>query len=162
MNLNQMLEQTQTTLASIEKSGSKDSAEMEQKQKRLRNLEDSIKVQLNRLNRQIDYIKLNVECAKIKKVLDEQEDELGDEQIGKLKRKMSEASKQMEKLLTFMKDANKRVMKQQSDSTNTGLGNDIEMIYFLTVIITIRIFYIENKKKSFEKIRDKILIYLNI
>ena len=124
-HLNEMLEQTLATLESLKQEKNTATQEdIEAKHTRLKNLEENIKVQLTRLNRQIDYINFSLDIAKIKKMLlkteavDEagnmnNESDLETEQIERLRKKLADLNKKVDHLLTLMKDANRRFQKQQ-------------------------------------------------
>ena len=124
-HLNEMLEQTLATLESLkQEKNTANQEDIEAKHTRLKNLEENIKVQLTRLNRQIDYINFSLDIAKIKKMLlkteaiDEagnmnNESDLETEQVERLKKKLADLNKKVDHLLTLMKDANRRFQKQQ-------------------------------------------------
>lgn len=89
-----------------------DDKEAEAKRAKIKNLQENIKLQLSRLNRQIEYVKLNIEIQKLSKCFDlEQDKEVKD----KLRRKLSDLSKQNENLLSMMKEANRKFLKQHQE-----------------------------------------------
>jgi hypothetical protein len=120
-NLNEMFEKTRQTLKKLE-SGGRDSddydetdskVELEQKQSRIRTVHENIKQQLTRLNRQIDYVKCNLEIAKLNKILEDEDKSKNDEEFSRFKKRLVDLTNQNEDLLTFMKDANRQFIKQQ-------------------------------------------------
>jgi len=67
-SLNTMLYQTLRTLENIQ-INTKNKQDLNCRKIRLKNLEENIKVQLTRLNRQIDFINFNVEISKLKAII---------------------------------------------------------------------------------------------
>lgn len=136
-NLNNMLEQAESTLDELESEasggGDVDPEEIESKRVRIKNLHESIKIQLTRLERQIDYIKVTLEMRRLKKqlaeIVDEEEER---DEVDKLQRRLGDLGKKHENLVTFMKDANQRSLQQQKlqqqqqqqQSTNNGPDTD--------------------------------------
>lgn len=121
--MNNMLEQAESTLDELENEasgggggggGDVDPEEIESKRVRIKNLHESIKVQLTRLERQIDYIKVTLEMRRLKKQLAEiVDDEEERDEADKLKRRLGDLGKKHENLVTFMRDANQRSLQQQ-------------------------------------------------
>lgn len=129
-NLNDMLDQTESTLDQLDADGAEetgDGEEVETKRVRLRNLHESIKIQLTRLERQIDYIKVNLEMRRVNKQLGEldEEDEADVDEAAKLRRRLAELEKKNENLTTLMKDANRRSLQQQQQQQSQGSDADI-------------------------------------
>lgn len=125
-----MLEQAESTLDELESEaatggGDVDPEEVESKRVRIKNLHESIKIQLTRLERQIDYIKVNLEMRRLKKQLAEIGDDDDDD---KLQRRLTDLSKKNENLVAFMKDANQRSLQQQKlqqqQATNNAPDSD--------------------------------------
>lgn len=139
VHLNQMLEQTLSTLDNLEherNSSKTNRDDLESRFTRLKHLEENIKVQLTRLTRQIDYINYSLDINKIKKILKKCEtmdkhsilDEMNLDynQLDQLKRKMIEQTKKVEHLLTLMKDANRRFLNQQEQQLKHQHHNEIK------------------------------------
>ncbi len=125
-NLNEMLEQTEQKLNDL---SSDDEAESDQQQQgveststkraRLRNLNENIKKQLLRLNRQIDYIKMSLRISKLKRMLADVEssgaNNASSQDVLNWRKELDDMSRQVEHLLNLMRDANKNFLKQQQD-----------------------------------------------
>ena len=133
-SLNEMFEKTRVTLHNLD---SNETAvdqenehltleEKEQKRMRLRNLHENIKLQLSRLNRQIDYVKVNLELVELRRILEREERE---HEVERLKKRLVELSNQNEDLLVFMKDENRRFLKQQEHAERLGKVREETNIY---------------------------------
>ena len=72
----------------------------------MKHLEDNIRVQLTRLNRQIDYINLSLDLSKLK----QRQPQIDSKQTFELNQKI-------ENLLILMKDANRKVLNFQQSSS---------------------------------------------
>ena len=128
VNLNQMLDQTLSTLDNLERERNSkiNRDDLDSRFTRLQHLEENIKVQLTRLTRQIDYINYSLDINKTKKILKKCESmdkhsilnemNLDYSQLEQLKKKMIEQTKKVDHLLTFMKDANRRFLNQQEQA----------------------------------------------
>lgn len=130
-----MLEQTESTLDELDSAvvDNEELEEVETKRLRLKNLHESIKIQLTRLERQIDYIKVNIEMRRIEKQLNElDEDDIDNDtdrnEAEKLHRRLNELEKKNENLITLMKDANRRSLQQQqaTNSSDSENGRRVE------------------------------------
>jgi translation initiation factor 4G len=116
-NLNQMLEQTLKTIENFGEVSKINNEETKTKRFKLKQLEENIRVQLTRLNRQIEFINLNLEVTKLKKSPDY---EINNEMT---KKKLNELNYKIEGLLTLMKEANRKVI---AESTNNNSTIDIQ------------------------------------
>lgn len=129
-----MLEQAETTLEELDAEAvngggaETDPEEIESKRVRVRNLQESIKLQLTRLERQIEYIKVHLEMRRVKKQLaeidEDDEDEASEQQAEKLRRRLAERTKKYENLVAFMKDANRRALQQQQQQQQSNTNNE--------------------------------------
>jgi hypothetical protein len=115
-HLNEMLEQTMIKLTKYQNdSQTNDQHEQQQRLFRLKQLEDNIKMQLNRLNRQLDYVKFSLELARMTKhssIVDPNTERI-----------MNDLNKQVQSLFNFMKDSNDRFIKQQQQPINDTRSN---------------------------------------
>lgn len=157
-SLNEMFEKTLATLKRLERrkagggNGSSENEdddedsenerlspeELEKKRTRLRNLHENIKLQLQRLNYQIDYVKVNLEMSELRRIL-EQDDGADNErkrpagERDRLDKRLVELNNQHEDLLAHMKDANRRAIKQheqmakkiEEEEARNNLKNDM-------------------------------------
>jgi hypothetical protein len=118
VNLEGMLEQTLRTFQNLGKDSNERNQfdeEKEIKARRLKSLEENIRMQLTRLKKQIDYISWSIDLDKIKKKIELDSVQLNPEQIHTLKRKSFELSKQIEHILKYMSDENANVLNQSND-----------------------------------------------
>ncbi len=121
VNLEGMLEQTLRTFQNLGKDSNERNQfdeEKEIKARRLKSLEENIRMQLTRLKKQIDYISWSIDLDKINKKIELDSAQLNPEQIHALKRKSFELSKQIEHILKFMSEENASVLNQSNDTSH--------------------------------------------
>ena len=124
--LTEMYEKTLASLnASDESEAGEDNDDGEQKRTRLRNLHENIKLQLTRLNRQIDYVKVNLEVDELSRIVAGMEANPAADyaEIARLNKRLVDLNNQREDLLVEMQDANRRFLKQheqQQQRTRNG------------------------------------------
>ena len=120
VHLEEMLNQTLNTLKNLEDENidgiQNINEEINIKFKRLKSLEANIKIQLARLKKQIEYIKLSIELVRVNQKIEQDSKYLSLEQLEFMKKKSFDLKNQTELIRKFMHDKNFEFLNQNKSS----------------------------------------------
>ena len=130
VNLEEMLEQTLRTFHNLGKDTNDRNQyddEKEVKARRLKSLEENIRTQLTRLDKQIDFIKWSIDLDKVNKKIEQDAKQFNPEQIHSLKKRSMELSRQIEAILKFMSDENAKVLNNGNKNQLNSIKSDTSL-----------------------------------